>query len=117
MDFPPTCSEVIKFFCQLLERPWRAQEDKVEGVMGTRNKGWMDWCCMNSTALLQGIKSGGGHDGWVEGSILLTLGLWMGQHYIQNPLLPQAENGNGDGFNDIFLMSFNLNSMFSGVAN
>lgn len=92
MDFPPTCSEVIKFFCQLLERPWRAQEDKVEGVMGTRNEGWMDWCCMNSTALLQGIKSGGGHDGWVEGSILLTLGLWMGQHYIQNLLLPQAEN-------------------------
>lgn len=39
---------------------------------------------------------------------------WM---CIQNPLLPQAENGNGDGFNDISLIHFNLNSMFSGVAN
>lgn len=40
-------------------------EDKPEGVMGTWNNGWIDWCCMKSTALLQGIKPGGGHDGWV----------------------------------------------------
>lgn len=34
-----------------------------------------------------------------------------------NPLLPQAENGNGDGFNDISLISFHLNSVFFGAAN
>lgn len=33
------------------------------------------------------------------------------------PLLPQAENVSGDGFNDTSLITFNLNSVFFGVAN
>lgn len=40
-------------------------EDKPEGVKGAWNESWIDWCCLNSTALLQGIKPGGGHGGWV----------------------------------------------------
>lgn len=82
------------------QRPRRVQEDKPEGGMGTktgaRSKGWEDQCCTNSTALLQGIKSGGvpgGPGGWFYGGVLLSSWFWMAQHCTRNPLLPQAENG------------------------
>lgn len=82
------------------QRPRRVQDNKPEGGMGTRtgarSKGWEDQRCRNSTALLQGIKSGGvpgGPDGWFYGSILLSPWFWMGQHCIWKPLLPQAEHG------------------------